>query len=81
MANEVQSHLGVSTKEDLEFNIGDISLDNLVDYIKNNSLALPNLTPPIQLTGIAPMQQSLTAEAGSSTDQAPSTEAPTESTM
>lgn len=87
MIDEVQLHLGIEDPDELEARFGVPTIDNLVDYIKNNSLPLPNLTPPEQISGVAPMLpppvQGMPREAGdagSSTDPPP-TETPTESTM
>tara|TARA_R100001443_G_scaffold111017_1_gene123494 strand:- start:1690 stop:2862 length:1173 start_codon:yes stop_codon:yes gene_type:complete len=86
MIDEVQLDLGIDDPDELESRFGVPTIDNLVDYIKNNSLRLPDLTPPPQLSGIAPMQQPVPLEGQSSVqteepgDAAP-TEAPTESTM
>ena len=86
MIDEVQLDLGIDDPDELESRFGVPTIDNLVDYIKNNSLRLPDLTPPTQLSGIAPMQQPVPLEGQSSVqteapgDVAP-TETPTESTM
>tara|TARA_R100001129_G_scaffold186307_2_gene177490 strand:+ start:362 stop:1552 length:1191 start_codon:yes stop_codon:yes gene_type:complete len=91
MIDEVQLDLGIDDPDEFEARFGEVTLDNLVDYIKNNSLSLPNLTPPEQLSGFEPMlpppvqgMPREAGEAGSSTDPPPTeapTEAPTESTM
>ena len=87
MIDEVQLDLGIDDPDEFEARFGEVTLDNLVDYIKNNNLSLPNLTPPEQLGGVAPMiplpesqgmprQPTEAGDAESSTDPPP-----TESTM
>ncbi len=63
MIDEVQLHLGIEDPDEFESRFGVPTVDNLVDYIKNNYLALPDLTPSVEFSGIAPMQmQPLTEE-------------------
>ena len=92
MLDVIQLHLGIiDDPDEFEARFGEVTLDNIVDYIKNNSLPLPNLTPTEQLSGVAPMlplpvqgMPREAGEAGSSTDPPPTeapTETPTESTM
>ena len=92
MLDVIQLHLGIiDDPDEFEARFGEVTLDNIVDYIKNNSLPLPNLTPTEQLSGVAPMlplpvqgMPRAAGEAGSSTDPPPTaapTETPTESTM
>ena len=85
MIDAVQLDLGIDDPDELESRFGVPTIDNLVDYIKNNSLRLPDLTPQTQLSGIAPMQPfplegQSTVQTEQPGDVAP-TEAPTESTM
>lgn len=65
MIDEIKIHLGITEDDELENTIGQVTIDNLIDYIKNNNLPLPYIDPTEQLSGVgvAPMQmQPLTEE-------------------
>jgi len=80
MIDEVKNHLSITEDDEFESRFGVPTINNLVDYIKNNNLPLPDLTPQLQLSGIEPMLPVPESQGMPRTPEAPQPEAPAEET-
>ena len=76
MIDEVKNHLSITEDDEFESRFGVPTINNLVDYIKNNYLALPDLRPLEQLSGIEPMLPVPESQGMPRTPEAPQPEAP-----
>jgi len=80
MIDQVKNILSITEDDEFESRFGVPTINNLVDYIKNNYLALPDLTPPLQLSGIEPMLPVPESQGMPRPPEAPQPEAPAEET-